>query len=187
MTEEQPLEWLNIFMIIHNVKEAVKVLLKNKPLVIFQKGASEWGPRALGRRSILFDPRKEDAKYIVNKFKGREYWRPTAGTVLLEHASKYFEMGSLKESPYMSFAIDAKERVKEEAPAIVHADGTCRVQTLKEDDPSYYNLINEFYLKTKVPIILNTSFNLAGFPIVESENELQNIMKDTNFKDIYIP
>jgi len=175
-------------MITNDLKKAVEILLDNKPLVIFQKGDGEWGPRALGQRSILFDPRKEEAKYIINNFKGREFWRPTAGTVLLEYANLYFDMGTLKESPYMSFAVNAKDKVKQEAPAIVHVDGTCRVQTLKEkDDVNYYQLIKEFNNQTNVPILLNTSFNLAGLPIVQYENHLSEIMERSMFKDIYIP
>ena len=97
-------------------------------------------------------------------------------------------MGTLKESPYMSFAVNAKDKVKQEAPAIVHVDGTCRVQTLKEkDNVNYYQLIKEFNNQTNVPILLNTSFNLAGLPIVQYENHLSEIIERSMFKDIYIP
>jgi carbamoyltransferase len=74
---------------INNIDEAVQILLEQKPLVIFQNH-SEWGPRALGNRSILFDPRNKDAKNIVNTFKKREWWRPLAGTILLEHVHDWF-------------------------------------------------------------------------------------------------
>ena len=98
-----------IMKIIKDKNEAIKVLLNQKPLVIFQ-GESEWGPRALGNRSILFDARNKDAKNIVNEYKQREWWRPLAGTVLLEHANEYFDLHNIDESPYMSFAIDAKKK-----------------------------------------------------------------------------
>ena len=94
---------------INNKEDAVQVLLEQQPLVIYQ-GDSEWGPRALGNRSILFDPRNENAKQIVNQFKKREWWRPLAGTVLLSHAHDYFDFGTLKESPHMSFAVHAKKK-----------------------------------------------------------------------------
>ena len=172
-------------IIIDNKEEAVDILLEQKPLVIFYNN-SEWGPRALGNRSILFDSRNPDAKNIVNKFKKREWWRPLAGTILLEHCHKYFDLGTLKESPYMSFAVQAKEKAIKEVPAIVHVDNTCRIQTLKEqDNKPYYDLISCFYKKTNVPILLNTSFNLAGLPIVENDYFLEYTIKNSEFKYIY--
>ena len=152
---------------IKNKEDAVKVILDQKPLVIYQND-SEWGPRALGNRSILFDPRNPKAKDIVNKFKKREWWRPLAGTVLLEHAHDYFNLGSLKESPYMSFAVKAKDKALEEVPSIVHVDNTCRVQTVRrEENKQFYDLIKEFFNISGVPILLNTSFN-ENEPIVLS-------------------
>ena len=172
---------------IENKDEAVEVLLQQKPLVIYQ-GYSEWGPRALGNRSILFDPRNPDAKDIVNSFKKREWWRPLAGTVLLEYANEYFDLATLKESPHMSFAIDARQKAIDEVPSIVHVDNTCRIQTLKrKDNPNYYDLINAFYNQTKVPMLLNTSFNLAGFPIVENNLFLNFTVSNSEFKYVYTP
>ena len=172
---------------IKDKNEAVDILLQQKPLVIYQ-GDSEWGPRALGNRSILFDPRNPDAKNIVNSFKKREWWRPLAGTVLLEYANEYFDLATLKESPFMSFAIDAKQKAIEEVPSIVHVDNTCRIQTLKkQDNPNYYDLIETFYKKTKVPMLLNTSFNLAGLPIVENNLFLNATVDQSEFKYVYLP
>ena len=172
---------------IENKDEAVEVLLQQKPLVIYQ-GYSEWGPRALGNRSILFDPRNPDAKDIVNSFKKREWWRPLAGTVLLEYANEYFDLATLKESPHMSFAIDARQKAIDEVPSIVHVDNTCRIQTLKrKDNPNYYDLINAFYNQTKVPMLLNTSFNLAGYPIVENIEFCKFTAEQSQFKNIYLP
>jgi carbamoyltransferase len=172
---------------IENKNEAVEILLQQKPLVIYQ-GHSEWGPRALGNRSILFDPRNPDAKNIVNFFKKREWWRPLAGTVLLEYANEYFDLATLKESPHMSFAIDARQKAIDEVPSIVHVDNTCRIQTLKrKDNPNYYDLINAFYDQTKVPMLLNTSFNLAGFPIVENDVFLNFTVDSSEFKYVYTP
>jgi len=174
-------------IIIRDKEEAVKVLLEQKPLVIFQN-ESEWGPRALGNRSILFDARNKDAKDIVNTFKKREWWRPLAGTILLEYAHDYFDFATLKESPNMSFAVDAKQKAINEVPSIVHVDNTCRVQTIKRvDNKNYYDLIKAFYEKTNVPILLNTSFNLAGFPIVENEQFLEHTVRNSEFKYIYKP
>jgi len=172
---------------INSIDEAVKILLDQKPLVIFQ-GKSEWGPRALGNRSILFDPRNKDAKNIVNNFKKREWWRPLAGTILLEHVHDWFDIATLKESPYMSFAVDAKQKSIEIIPSIVHVDNTCRIQTVtKEQNLNYYNLIFEFYKKTNVPILLNTSFNLAKFPIVETLEQAIYVCTVSEFKYLYTP
>jgi carbamoyltransferase len=174
-------------IITNNTKEAVEVLLQQKPLIIFQN-ESEWGPRALGNRSILFDPRNLDAKNIVNKFKKREWWRPLAGTILLEHVHDYFDLGKLKESPYMSFAVYAKDKAIKEVPSIVHVDNTCRIQTLKKiDNENYYNLIETFYKKTNVPMLLNTSFNLAGYPIVENDDFLEFTLDNSEFNYVYKP
>lgn len=173
--------------IIDNIDKALKIILEQKPLVIFQ-GKSEWGPRALGNRSILFDPRNKDAKNIVNSFKKREWWRPLAGTILLEYVHDWFDMATLKESPHMSFAVDAKQKAIETIPSIVHVDNTCRIQTVtKEQNLNYYNLIVEFYKKTNVPVLLNTSFNLAGFPIVETLEQAMYVCEVSEFKCLYIP
>lgn len=172
---------------INNINEAVQILLEQKPLVIFQ-GDSEWSPRALGNRSILFDPTNKNAKNIVNNFKKREWWRPLAGTILLEHVHDWFDIATLKESPYMSFAVDAKQQSIEKIPSIVHVDNTCRIQTVtKEQNLNYYNLIFEFYKKTNVPVLLNTSFNLAGFPIVETLDQAQHVCSVSEFKHLYTP
>jgi carbamoyltransferase len=134
---------------INNINEAVEVLLEQKPLVIFQ-GKSEWGPRALGNRSILFDPRNKDAKDIVNDFKKREWWRPLAGTILLEHVHDWFDIATLKESPFMSFAVDAKPQAIEKIPSIVHVDNTCRIQTVtQEQNLNYYNVSVDGRTKVK--------------------------------------
>ena len=173
--------------IIRNKLKVVKKILDQEIVVIFS-GHSEWGARALGNRSMLFDPRNPNAKEIVNKIKKRQWWRPTAATILYEHRHDYLDMHGLDESPNMSFAIDAKQKAIDEVPACVHADNTCRFQTLKrEQNPDYYDLIKLFYDKTKVPILLNTSFNLAGYPLVESLNDAVWTLKNSELKNLYIP
>jgi len=157
--------------------DVVKNIIDGKIVAIFQ-GGSEWGPRALGNRSILFDPRNPDAKDIVNKVKKREWYRPFAGTILLEYVNDYFEMLTIKESPYMSYAIPAKQKAKDEVPGIIHVDGTCRIQTVtREQNKHYYDLIEEFYKQTGVPILFNTSFNLAGEPLVETLEDAMDTVK----------
>ena len=173
--------------IIKNKEEAVDLLLQQEVVVIFQ-GHSEWGARALGNRSMLFDPRNKNAKEIVNKIKGRQWWRPTAATILYEYRHDYLDMHGLDESPNMTFAIDAKQKTIDEVPACVHADNTCRFQTLKrEQNPNYYELIKEFESITSVPILFNTSFNLAGDCIVETIQDAIDTVNKSKIDYLYVP
>ena len=174
-------------MIITSKKEAIDKILQQEIVALFQE-SSEYGPRALGNRSLLFDPRNKNGKDIVNKIKRREWFRPFAGTVLLEHAKDWFEMGTIKESPYMSYAIPVKEDKKSIIPCITHVDGTCRIQTLtKEQNKNYYELIELFYQKTNVPIVFNTSFNLAGEPLVETKEDALDVLDRSDINYLYMP
>ena len=144
-------------------------LIEHQQIVGIYQEESEWGPRALGNRSIMFDPRHRDAKNILNMVKKRESYRPFACSVMLEHAEEYFDMLQLPESPWMSFALQCKPKALKDIPTLVHSDNTCRIQTVTEEqNPNYYNLIKGFYERTGVPIIFNTSFNLGGESIVET-------------------
>lgn len=175
--------------ITRDLDQVIDLLISQKQIVgIFQGEESEWGPRALGNRSILFDPRNPNAKQIVNAVKQREDYRPFAGTVMLEHADEYFEMLQLPESPWMSFAIQAKEKAYKDIPALVHADGTCRIQTVTlEQNKNYYELIAAFYKITKVPIIFNTSFNLGGEPLVETIYDAVDTCNRCEINYLYVP
>ena len=174
-------------MIITDKNEAVKQILNQQVVAIFQN-SSEYGPRGLGNRSLLFDPRNKNGKDIVNKIKKREWFRPFAGTVLLEHAHDWFDMGTIKESPYMSYAIPVKEEKKSVIPAITHVDGTCRVQTVtKEQNKKFYEIIKLFHEKTNVPILFNTSFNLAGETLVETKQDAINTLNISEINYLYIP
>ena len=174
-------------MIITDKNEAVKQILNQQVVAIFQN-SSEYGPRGLGNRSLLFDPRNKNGKDIVNKIKKREWFRPFAGTVLLEHAHDWFDMGTIKESPYMSYAIPVKEEKKSIIPAITHVDGTCRVQTVtKEQNKKFYEIIKIFYEKTNVPILFNTSFNLAGETLVETKKDAIDTLNRSDINYLYIP
>lgn len=168
-------------------KEVAELITKGNIVAICQ-GRSESGPRALGNRSILFDPRVENGKEIVNRVKKREWWRPFAGTVLLEHSREWFDMDRLEESPHMMFAVDVWEDKRKLIPNITHVDGTCRIQTLrKEYNPNYYELIEEFYKLTGVPILFNTSFNLAGDTIVETIDDAFNTLRNSEIEYMYLP
>jgi len=146
-------------------------LLCDRRAVGWFDGGSEFGPRALGQRSILCDPRWSDAKEILNRrIKMREAFRPFAPTILLEEADTWFEFdNTTPESPFMLRVCRVKADRRNEVPAIVHVDGTGRLQTVKrEANGRFYELLRCFYEKTGVPILLNTSFNIMGQPIVET-------------------
>ncbi|HXJ95794.1 MAG TPA: carbamoyltransferase [Terriglobia bacterium] len=135
------------------------------------QGRFEWGPRALGNRSILADPGNPDMKDIVNtKIKFREPYRPFAPSVLAERVEDYFELeNATRHYParYMLYVVPVKEDKKEKLPAITHVDGTGRLQTVfREQSPRYYSLIERFGQATGTPVVLNTSFNLKGEPVV---------------------
>ncbi len=171
-----------------DVDTVVELLTDHKQIVGIFQGESEWGPRALGNRSILFDPRHPQAKGIVNEVKQREDYRPFACTVLKEHAHEYFEMLQLEESPYMSFAVQCKKKAMEDIPTLVHADNTCRMQTVtREQNKNYYDLIKAFGDKTGVPILFNTSFNLGGEAIVETVYDAIDTCNRSMINHLYIP
>jgi len=133
----------------------------------------EWGPRALGARSIIADPRRADMKEIVNvKIKFREPFRPFAPSVLVDKADRYFDLSEpARHHParFMLYVVDVKPGQGEVVPAITHVDNTARLQTVhKEESPLYYKLIERFGQATGVPVVMNTSFNLKGEPIVTS-------------------
>lgn len=163
------------------ISEAVDLLCDGKIIGWFD-GRSELGPRALGQRSILCDPRRQDGKKVLNsRVKKREAFRPFAPAVLLEEAENWFELGNTSnESPFMLRVCKLKADRKDAVPAIVHVDGTGRLQTLtREANGRFYELVKKFYDKTGVPMILNTSFNTAGQPIVETPADALACLLDT--------
>lgn len=165
-----------------SIHQVCDLLIKQKCVAIFD-GNPEAGPRALGHRSILFDPRNPDAKEIVNRVKNREWYRPFAGTILESEFPKYFDNLGLKKSPYMTINFDAKEETKLLVPGIIHVDGTCRVQTV--DEGFFFDLISLFYKKTGCPILLNTSFNLAGQPLVQNKQDAIDTFENSHLDAVY--
>lgn len=162
------------------VQEIVDVILKDG-IVAVASGRAEFGPRALGNRSILADPRDPNIKDKVNKIKQREMFRPFAPVVLSEHASKWFNMDF--ESPYMQYTVKCLQPDK--IPSVVHEDGTSRVQTVtREQHSGLYRAINKFYLQTGVPILLNTSLNIKGQPLLNDKNDIVNWQNTYNTKII---
>tara|TARA_Y100001936_G_scaffold245037_1_gene286372 strand:- start:2785 stop:4488 length:1704 start_codon:yes stop_codon:yes gene_type:complete len=159
------------------IEKTAKIISDGKVVGWFQ-GKMEWGPRALGNRSILADPRKSEMKDILNeKIKHRESFRPFAPSVLEEFTSDYFDIDI--PSPYMLMV--AKVKQPEKIPAVTHVDGTARLQTVsKESNSLYYDLINQFYKITGVPIIVNTSMNVMGEPIVNTPSHAYNMILKTD-------
>lgn len=163
-------------------------LLVNKNIVALYQGRSENGPRALGNRSILFDPRFKDGKDFVNQVKHREYFRPFAGTILKECVHEWFDLRGMDDSPYMMYAVNCQPGIEDKIPSIIHVDGTCRIQTVTHDqNPHYYDLIKTFYDKTECPIIFNTSFNLGGDPLVETLEDAVDTLLRSEIEYLYLP
>ena len=166
----------------------VAKLIADGNIVCLYQGKSEAGPRALGNRSILFDPTVVNGKDIVNEIKHREWFRPFAGSVMAEHAAEWFDLRSRTDSPFMMYAVNVLEDKQALIPAITHVDGTCRIQTVtKEQNPHYYELISEFNKLKGVPILFNTSFNLAGDPLVETVKEALTTMERSEMKYLWFP
>jgi carbamoyltransferase len=159
--------------------DVVSERLINAGVVGWFNGKAEFGPRALGGRSILADPRRNDAKDLLNaKIKRRESFRPFAPSILKEHVSDFFEVNDIV--PFMEKVFPIKKEKQSSIPAVTHVDGTGRLQSVDKDvSPKYYGLIEAFYNKTGIPILLNTSFN-ENEPIVNSPEEALNCFLRTN-------
>lgn len=166
----------------------VAKLLANRKIVALFQGRSESGPRALGNRSMLYTPTDLNGRDYVNKIKGREYFRPLAASMMLEYANEWFDMLGIPESPYMTFSFTCKEDKKHIIPSVIHVDGSCRIQTVTEQQNfHYYNLIKAFYKLTGVPMVLNTSFNLGGEPLVETIDDAFKTFATSKIDSLYLP
>lgn len=162
------------------VQKIVDGILKDG-IVAVASGRAEYGPRALGNRSILADPRDPKIKDKVNLIKQRELFRPFAPVIIEEHASKWFDMNFT--SPYMQYTVKCLK--PDVIPSVVHADGTSRVQTVnKEQHPGLFRVLNKFYLETGVPVLLNTSLNIKGQPLLNDEQDIIRWEKDYSRKVI---
>lgn len=158
----------------------VSQLLEGENVIGWFQGRMEFGPRALGNRSIIADARNKDNWQKVNlKIKFRESFRPFAPTVLEEDVSEYFDLD--RESPYMLLVADVLPDKRDLIPAVTHVDGSARIQTInRKQNPKYYDLIKAFREKTGCAVIINTSFNVRGEPIVESPQDALNCFLNTH-------
>ncbi len=169
-----------------NVARRAAELLSQNRLVGWFQGRMEFGPRALGGRSILSDPRFVENRDRVNDaVKFRENWRPFAPSVLVEKAGRYFQ--DFKPSPYMILSFWADQAHAHEIPAVVHVDNSCRVQSVERTtNHRYYALLEEFEKLTGVPVVMNTSFNLKGDPIVCSPKDAIQTFYTSGLDDLVI-
>ena len=165
--------------------ESIACLIAEGAIVGWFQGRAEWGPRALGNRSILADPRRKDMKDILNsRVKFREGFRPFAPTILAERVGEYFE--NSHESPFMLLVEKIRPEKNDEIPAVTHVDGTGRLQTVtRESNPKFYELIEAFDKLTGVPILLNTSFNVKGKPIVLTPEDAVDCFCSTGIDILY--
>jgi len=169
------------------VSDVVDCIQNGKSVALFQ-GRSEQGPRALGNRSLLFDPTIPDARLKVNKVKNREPFRPFAATVLADHVHDWFDLRGMDETSFMMYAVDVLDHQRDKISGVIHVDGTCRIQTVtKEQNENYYNLINEFYKRTGVPMLFNTSLNLSGDTMAETIKDALYILDNSEVSYLYLP
>lgn len=156
-----------------NLSKEIANLISEGNIVANFQGRLEFGPRALGNRSILADPRKMEMLVRLNTLKGREVWRPLAPAILYEEQTKFFSSSQF--SPYMTINCRVLENVQNKLEAITHVDGTARIQSVsKEYNPLFYSIIDEFYKITGIPVVINTSFNIKGEPIVDTPEKAIN-------------
>jgi carbamoyltransferase len=183
-SNEEIIQFLDKNAIVYEKLNDISLLQKPAELISqgnvvgWYQGKMEWGPRALGNRSILADPRNPKMKDILNeKIKHRESFRPFAPSILEEFTKEFFDIDV--SSPYMLLV--AKVKQPEKIPAVTHVDGTGRLQTVsKTSNPLYYNLINEFFRITGIPVIINTSMNVRGEPIVNTPEQAYNMILKTD-------
>lgn len=169
-----------------NLQMQVAVLLSQGNVIAWYQGGSEFGPRALGNRSILADPCNPGMRDHINlHIKQREWFRPLAPVILDFAMSDYFESPTF--SPWMQFVWPIKSNFKAILPSITHIDGSARVQTItKKDNPLFYSLIENFYKLTNIPILLNTSLNIKGQPIVETPEEAIQAFLESDIDSLVI-
>jgi carbamoyltransferase len=158
-------------------------LLDQKTVAVFN-GLAESGPRALGHRSILFDARNPNAKTIVNKIKKREWYRPFAAMVLEEDFQHHFETLGLTKSEFMTVSFTV---IDDTISGVTHVDNTCRVQTVSKNIPHIYKLLQEFKKQSGISVLLNTSFNLAGEPLVDTLEDALKTFNDSELDVLWFP
>ena len=180
---------MNKLKIIENIEphDIANLLLDNNIICIFN-GRSEAGSRALGNRSLIFNPKISTNKDMVNEIKGREKFRPLACSILLDEVKNWFHMNEIEESPFMTYSFDVRKEKKQLISSVIHVDDTCRIQTVtKENNFNYYSIIESFFKLTNIPLVGNTSFNLAEEPIVETIEDAIKTIYNSKLNYLYFP
>lgn len=167
-----------------SIENIANLLYQNKSVAVYVSFA-EAGQRALGNRSIFYNPLNSNAKDIVNKIKKREWYRPFACVVLEEDSDIYFDMGRVRSSQFMTICFPVKQKYVKMLSGITHIDNTCRIQTVSETDGYLYKLLQEFKKLSGHGILLNTSFNLAGEPLVETPTDAFNTLNNSHLDYIW--
>jgi carbamoyltransferase len=168
------------------MSERIAALLAEGAIVAWCQGAAEFGPRALGNRSILADPRPEDMKDRINsRIKFREEFRPFAPAILDAHGSEWFE--GYQTSRYMERTMRFRPHMRDRVPAVVHEDGTGRAQSVRREwNPRFHELLDAFSRRSGVPILLNTSLNVMGRPIAHSVEDVVGMFLTTGLDALVI-
>jgi carbamoyltransferase len=165
----------------------VATLLKKQKIIGWYQNNMEFGPRALGSRSILASPERKTMKDQVNLVKKRELYRPFAGAILESEIEKYFLIPQTQSVfPFMNFCFKVQPNKKSQLQAIIHQDDTCRIQTVSKEDGIFYDLLKEFYKKSGIPCLLNTSFNTKGEPLVETPEQAIADFKNSRMECLVI-
>lgn len=167
-----------------SIKKIADLLNQNKSVGVY-RSLSEAGQRALGNRSILFNALNPNANRIVNEIKKREWYRPFACVVLEEDMNIYFDVGNIKSSPHMTISFPVKDEYVKIISGVTHVDGTCRIQTVSREDGYLYKLLKEFKNLSGHGILVNTSFNLAGDPLVETPSDAFNTLNNSSLDYIW--
>lgn len=169
-----------------NIEAMAADSIASGQVIAWFQGESEFGPRALGNRSILADPRSAQMKDHINaNVKFREDFRPFAPAILHEEVQEYFHLDH--DSDYMLFIAYVKEQYRTDLPSIVHVDGSARVQTVKKDiNRKFHKLITSFFEQTKIPLLLNTSLNTKGMPIVETPKDAIDLFLSCGLDVLFI-
>jgi len=175
-SDESPIDNPNEETILETVKH-----LKNKKIVAWYQRNGEIGPRALGNRSLLLNPLIKDGKNIINTIKKRETYRPFGASILKEHVKEYFDTDIY--NPHMLYV---GKTMKKDLKSITHVDGTCRFQSVDKSNNIYYSLIKEFYKSTGCPLLLNTSFNVNGKPIMSKIKDAEEYFNNSNIDILVI-
>ena len=179
----------NTYKVTTTTPSKIALLLKNNNSIALFQGRAEATKQALGNRSILHNPNDLKGKNKINKIKQKKEWfMPYPATILEEESSNWFDMMGLKSSPFMMFVMDVLPKKLKSLKSVVNVDNTCRVQTINEEqNPHYYKLIQEFKKLTNIPLLLNTSLNISGKPIIEDIIDVFEMMDENNLKYLYLP